>query len=402
MTVSLLRRGPIAGVLLASALVLSACGKGQQPGFDPNAPADVGVVTVRTQATPLSMELTGRTSASLVSDVRPQVNGVVQSRLFTEGTNVRAGQPLYQIDPAIYRAALDSASAALAQAQANATSAKLKADRYKELVAINAVSKQDNDDAQAAALAAQATVQAQRAAVQQARINLDYTKVRAPVSGRISRSTVTPGALVTANQADAMATVQNLDTIYVDVTQTAADLLKLRQAMAKGSMNGPASADVRLVLEDGSVYPIPGKLTVSDITVDPGTGSVGLRATFPNPNGALLPGLYVRARLEQGVATDAILVPQPAVSRDAKGGATVYVVDSAGKAQLRNIAVSRTVGDQWLVSGGLKAGERVIVEGLQKVRPGAAVKASAMGAAPAQKAAAPGSAPAAAPAAKAR
>jgi membrane fusion protein (multidrug efflux system) len=375
MQVSIFRLPLIRGVALASALVLSACGA-KPGGPDPNAPAEVGVVTVRTQPTTLTTELSGRTSASVVSEVRPQVNGVIQSRLFTEGANVRAGQPLYQIDPAVYRAALDSATAALAQAQATATSAKLKADRYRELVAINAVSKQENDDAQAAAQAAQATVQAQRAAVQQARINLDYTKVRAPVSGRISRSTVTPGALVTANQTNALATVQNLDTIYVDVTQTAADLLKLRQAMAKGSLGAPTSADVRLVLEDGTVYPIPGKLTVSDITVDPGTGSVGLRATFPNPNGVLLPGLYVRARLEQGVATQAILVPQAAVSRDAKGGATVYVVDSAGKAQLRNISVSRTLGNQWLVSGGLRAGERVIVEGLQKVRPGGAVKAA--------------------------
>ena len=386
MTVSHPRRGPFGGVLLASALLLAACGGGKPQGFDPNAPADVGVITVRTQPTTVTMELSGRTSASLVSEVRPQVNGVIQQRLFQEGANVRAGQPLYQIDPAIYRAALDSATAALAQAQANATSARLKAGRYRELVAVNAVSKQDNDDAQAAAQAAQATVEAQRAAVQQARINLDYTKVRAPVSGRISRSAVTPGALVTANQATPLTTVQNLDTIYVDVTQSAADLLKLRQAMAKGSVDAPTSAAVRLVLEDGSLYPIPGRLTFSDITVDPGTGSVGLRATFPNPNGALLPGLYVRARLEQGVATEAILVPQAAVSRDPKGGATVYVVDAAGKAQLRNIAVSRTVGDQWLVSGGLKPGERVIVEGLQKVRPGAAVKAAPMAAAPAAKA----------------
>ncbi|PZQ63495.1 MAG: efflux transporter periplasmic adaptor subunit [Phenylobacterium zucineum] len=387
MQVSMFRRPLISGVALASALVLNACGA-KPAGPDPNAPAPVGVVTVRTQPTTLTTELSGRTSASVVSEVRPQVNGVVQSRLFTEGANVRAGQPLYRIDPAIYRAALDSATAALAQAQATATSAKLKADRYRELVAINAVSKQDNDDAQAASQAAQATVQAQRAAVQQARINLDYTQVRAPVSGRISRSTVTPGALVTANQAAPLATVQNLDTIYVDVTQTAADLLKLRQAMAKGAVGAPASAEVKLILEDGSVYPIPGRLTVSDITVDPGTGSVGLRATFPNPNGALLPGLYVRARLEQGVATQAILVPQAAVSRDPKGGATVYVVDAAGKAQLRNISVSRTVGDQWLVGGGLKPGEQVIVEGLQRVRPGGAVKAAPIGVAPKAAAAA--------------
>ena len=366
---------------LALAVFLSACGGKPQGGPDPNAPADVGVVVVKTEPVNLTMELSGRTSASLVSEVRPQVNGVVKARLFQEGANVRAGQPLYQIDPAIYRAAVDSAAAALAQAQANATSAKLKADRYKELVAINAVSKQDNDDAQAASQAAAANVQAQRAAVQQARINLDYTKVAAPVSGRIGKSSVTPGALVTANQAEPMATVQNLDTIYVDVTQSAADLLKLRQAMAKGAMGAPASAQVRLVLEDGSLYPIAGRLAFSDITVDEGTGSVGLRAIFPNPQGALLPGLYVRARLEQGVATQGILVPQGGVSRDAKGGATVYVVGADNKAQLRQISVSRTVGDKWLVTAGLKAGERVIIEGLQKVRPGGAVKPAVMGAA---------------------
>jgi len=359
---------------MSLAVLLSACGGKQQGGFDPNAPAPVGVVVVKTEPVNLTMELSGRTSAALVSEVRPQVNGVIKARLFQEGTNVRAGQPLYQIDPAIYRAALDSASAALAQAQANATSAKLKADRYKELVAINAVSKQDNDDAQAASQAAAANVQAQRAAVQQARINLDYTKVAAPISGRIGKSSVTPGALVTANQAEALATVQNLDKIYVDVTQSAADLLKLRAAMAKGALGGPSSAQVKLVLEDGSTYPLSGTLQFSDITVDEGTGSIGLRAIFPNPNGALLPGLYVRAQLSQGVATQAILVPQAAVSRDAKGGATVYIPDAKGKAQLRNITVSRTVGDKWLVTAGLKAGEQVIVEGLQKVRPGAAVK----------------------------
>lgn len=374
-------RSILTGAGIALAVFLSACGAKPQGGPDPNAPAAVGVVVARTEPVNLTMELSGRTSASLVSEVRPQVNGVIKARLFQEGTNVRAGQPLYQIDPAIYRAALDSASAALAQAQANATSARLKADRYKELVAINAVSKQDNDDAQAASQAAAANVQAQRAAVQQARINLDYTRVAAPISGRIGKSSVTPGALVTANQATALATVQNLDRIYVDVTQSAADLLKLRRAMATGAVDGPTSAQVRLVLEDGSTYPLPGTLQFSDITVDEGTGSVGLRAIFPNPNGALLPGLYVRAQLNQGVATQAILIPQAAVSRDAKGGATVYVVDAKGKAQLRPITVTRTVGDKWLVTGGLKAGEQVIVEGLQKVRPGATVKPAVIAAA---------------------
>lgn len=373
-------RSILTSASLALALFLSACGAKGPAGPDPNAPAPVGVVVVRTEPVALTTELSGRTSASLISEVRPQVNGVIKARLFQEGANVRAGQPLYQIDPATYRASLDSANAALAQAQATATSAKLKADRYKELVAINAVSKQDNDDAQAAAQAAAANVQAQRAAVQQARINLDYTQVRAPISGRIGKSAVTPGALVTANQATPLATVQDLDKIYVDVTQSAADLLKLRAAMAKGSVGAPASAQVRLILEDGSIYPIAGRLAFSDITVDEGTGSVGLRAVFPNPQGALLPGLYVRARLEQGVATSGILVPQPAVSRDPKGGATVYVVDAAGKAQQRTITVSRTVSDKWLVTAGLKPGERVIVEGLQKVRPDTPVKPSVIAA----------------------
>jgi membrane fusion protein (multidrug efflux system) len=361
---------------LGSLILLSACGARKPEGPDPNAPAHVSVLTVRTEPVNLTMELSGRTSAALVSEVRPQVNGVIKARLFQEGAIVRAGQPLYQIDPASYKASLDSASGALAQAQATATAARLKADRYKELVAINAVSKQDNDDAQAAAQAAEANVQAQRAAVQQARINLDYTRVAAPISGRISRSSVTPGALVTANQAAPLATIQNLETIYVDVTQTASDLLKLRKAMAAGSLDAPSSAQVRLVLEDGSVYPLAGRLTFSDITVDPGTGSIGLRAIFPNPKGQLLPGLYVRARLERGVATSAILVPQTAVSRDPKGAATVYVLGAGGKAQLRSIAVSRTIGDKWLVTGGLKPGERIIVTGLQKVRPGAAVQVS--------------------------
>lgn len=367
-------RSILAGASVALALLLSACGAKQPEGPDPNAPAPVGVVVIRTEPVNLTTELSGRTSASLVSEVRPQVNGVVKARLFQEGSIVRAGQPLYQIDPATYRASLDSANAALAQAQATATSAKLKADRFRELVAINAVSKQDNDDAQAASQAAAANVQAQRAAVQQARINLDYAQVRAPISGRIGKSSVTAGALVTANQAAPLATVQNLDKIYVDVTQSASDLLKLRRAMATGSVGAPTSAQVRLILEDGSTYPLSGTLAFSDITVDEGTGSIGLRAVFPNPNGALLPGLYVRARLEQGVATSGILVSQAAVSRDPKGRAAVYVVDAGGKAQLRQISVSRTVGDKWLVTGGLRAGERVIVEGLQNVRPGGAVK----------------------------
>jgi membrane fusion protein (multidrug efflux system) len=305
---------------------------------------------------------------------------VIKARLFQEGSYVRAGQPLYQIDQATYRASLDSATAGLAQAQAAYTSAKLKADRYKELVAIHAVSRQDDDDAQAAAQSAAANVQVQRAAVELARINLAYTRVFAPISGRIGKSSVTPGALVTASQATPLATVQNLDRVYVDVTQSASDLLKLRRDLAAGTVGVPSSAQVQLILEDGSTYPIPGTLAFSDITVDPGTGSIGLRAVFPNPSGVLLPGLYVRARISKGIATTGMLIPQPAISRDPKGHATVFVVGAGGKAELRPIAVSQTVGDKWLVTGGLKPGERVIVEGLQKVRPGAPVKPALLGA----------------------
>lgn len=355
-------------------LALAACGPKPKGGPDPNAPAQVGVVVIRAEPVILTTELSGRTSAFLVSEVRPQVSGVIKARLFREGSYVRAGQPLYQIDPATYRASLNSAAAGLAQAQATYVSAKLKADRYKELVAINAVSRQDNDDAQAAAQSAAANVQAQRAAVEQARINLGYTRVFAPISGRIGKSSVTPGALVTASQPAALATVQNLDRIYVDVTQSSADLLKLRRDMALGAVGGPPSAQVQLILEDGSTYPIPGALAFADITVDPGTGSIGLRAVFPNPNGVLLPGLYVRARLSKGVATAGVLVPQPAVSRDAKGHPTVFVVGPGDKAQLRQISVGQTVGPKWLVTGGLKPGERVVVEGLQNVHPNAVLK----------------------------
>jgi membrane fusion protein (multidrug efflux system) len=359
---------------LLAALALVACGPKGPAGPDPNAPAQVGVVVVRTEPVTLTAELTGRTSAFLVSEVRPQVSGLIKARLFQEGSNVRAGQPLYQIDPATYRASLDSAMAGLAQAQAAANSARLKANRYRELVAINAVSKQDNDDAKAADEQAAANVQVQRAAVEQARINLAYTRVFAPISGRIGKSSVTPGALVTASQANPLATVQNLGSIYVDVTQSAADLLKLRQQLEGGAVSTANTAQVDLILEDGSVYPIPGALAFSDITVDPGTESVGLRAVFPNPKGVLLPGLYVRARIRKGIATSGILAPQPAVSRDPKGHATAFVVGAGGKAEPRQLTVTQTVGDKWLVTSGLKPGDQLIVEGLQKVRPGAPVK----------------------------
>lgn len=370
---TLLRSGLCALALLVT---LTACGaKTANDANGAGGPAEVGVVVAATQSAQLTAELSGRTSAYLVSEVRPQVSGVVKARLFKEGGYVKAGEPLYQIDPATYRASLQSAEAGLAQAQAALTTAKLKADRYKELVAIDAISRQDNDDAQAAWRQAEANVAAQAAAVQQAKINLDYTRVLAPISGRIGKSSVTPGALVTASQATALATVQDLSKIYVDVTQSAADLIKLKRELAKGQLGQPSTAAVTLILDDGTTYPTPGELQFSDVTVDPGTGSVGLRAVFPNPNGALLPGLFVRARLNTGVDPSAILIPQAAVSRDAKGQATIYVVGADNKAQQRIIAVSQTVGDQWLVTGGLKAGEKVVVEGLQKIRqPGETVK----------------------------
>ena len=372
-----------AASLAAFALTLAACGQGKGgagAGMGGGGPTPVGVVIAKTEPVALTSELTGRTSAHLVSEVRPQVGGIIKARLFEEGGYVRAGQALYQIDPATYQAAYNSAAAGLAQAQAQATAAKLKAERYKGLVEINAVSKQDNDDAQAAALQAVANVAAQKAAVDSARINLGWTKVVSPISGRIGKSSVTPGALVTASQATALATVQDLSKIYVDLTQSSAEMLKLQRDLATGQLGRSGSAQVTLKLEDGTTYPVPGRLEFSDVTVDPTTGSVGLRATFDNPNGVLLPGMYVRAVLGKGVANAGMLIPQAAVSRDPTGNATVMVVGAKGAAEPRQITTSQTIGDKWLVTSGLKPGDKVIVEGLQKVRPGAPVKPSVINA----------------------
>ena len=365
------------GLAAVIALFLVGCGAKSQQGPDPNAAVEVTAVAVRAQPVDLTVELSGRTSAFLVSDVRPQVGGVVKARLFEEGSFVRAGQPLYQIDPATYQAALSSANADLAEAQANQTAARLKADRYKALVSKGFVSRQANDDAQAAALQAAASVQAARAAVERARIDLGYTRVAAPISGRIGKSSVTAGALVTAGQPAPLAVIQNLDKIYVDVTQSSAELLKLRRDLAAGEIDRPTSAKVNLILEDGSAYPLAGTLAFSDVTVDPGTGSVGLRAVFPNPDGALLPGMYVHARVSKGVAATGILAPQPAVSRNAKGQPTAYVVGPGDKAELRVLTLGQTIGDKWLVTAGLAPGERLITEGLQNIHPGSRVKIAA-------------------------
>lgn len=366
----------LAAVSLVAAAVLAACGEPQAQVAPPAAAAapPVGVVTLAAESVPIVTELPGRTSPYLMAEVRPQVTGIVLERGFVEGGLVRAGQPLYRIDAAPYEATLASALATQAKAEANLTSATTRAQRQAELVAMQAVSRQDHEDAQAALKQAQAELQAARAAVDTARIDLARTRVASPIAGRIGKSSVTQGALVTANQATALATVQQLDPIYVDVTQSSADLLRLRRELGPGTAAaGSAPAKVTLRLEDGSAYPLPGRLQFSDVTVDPGTGSVTLRALFPNPDGVLLPGMYVQAQIVEGTREGAILAPQQGVSRNAKGEAVALVVGAGGKLEQRTVVPERTVGDRWLVSAGLQAGDRLVVDGLQKVRPGATV-----------------------------
>ena len=364
---------------VATAL-LAGCNPSAAPagpgGMPPAGPAEVGVVTLQARPVTLSSELPGRTVSTVVAEVRPQVGGIVRERLFTEGAEVKAGQLLYRIDPASYQAAVDSARAALAKARANVDTLRPKAARYAELADIKAVAQQDTDDALAALRQAEADVASARAALDSAAINLAYTRVTAPVSGRIGKSAVTPGALVTAGQATALATVQQVDPIYVDLTQSSADALRLKRAFEAGQIRqaGRNQAAVTLILEDGSRYGREGRLQFTDITVNEGTGTVGLRAVFPNPKGDLLPGMYVRAVLEEGVAEKAVLVPPRGVSRNVKGEATALVVGAGNKVEQRVLAVGRPVGDSWLVNDGLAAGEKVIVEGSQKVRPKAVVK----------------------------
>lgn len=364
---------------LAAACLLTACGK--PPGGAPAAAGTpvVGVLTVQPQRVALSTELPGRTVPFLIADVRPQVNGIVKTRNFREGSDVKAGAALYQIDPATYKATYDSNLAALAKAQASLKTTRLKADRYKELVAIQAVSQQDYDDAAASLGQGEADVASAKANVETSRINLAYARVDAPISGRIGKSSVTPGALVTASQTTALATIQQLDPIYVDVTQPSASLLRLKQAMARGDLQqaGTNAAKVKLLLEDGSTYPLEGKLEFSDVTVDQSTGAITLRAVFPNPKADLLPGMYVRAVLQDGVKEQGLLVPQQAVSRDNAGKPTAYVVGSDNKLQRRTLETERAVGDQWLVRSGLQAGDQLVVDGQQSARPGAEVKVTA-------------------------
>lgn len=367
-------------LVLLAVLALSACG-GKQAGPANPTPA-VGVVGVQPEQVMLVAELPGRTAPHRIAEVRARVDGVVLKREFDEGADVRAGQRLYQIDPAPYRAAFNSAKAALAKAQANQTSTALLADRYKKLVTENAVSRQDNDNAVAAHLQAQADVQASSAALEAARINLSYTDVVAPIDGRIGKSLVTEGAYVRQGEGTAMATIQQLDPMYVDVTQASADMLRLRREFGSSQNNDELqSADrqgakVTLVLEDGSIYPQTGALQFADITVDPLTGTISLRAIFPNKNLALLPGMFVHARIDEGLRANALLVPQQGVTFDPTGKPTALIVGADNKVELRHLTLDRALGNRWLVSDGLQPGDRIVVEGLQRIRPGVQVQAT--------------------------
>ncbi len=380
MQICALIKTTLAAAALAAVFLLSGCqgsaGKATQAG----AP-EVAVTEINPQRVAITMELPGRTSAYLIAEVRPQVGGIIQKRLFTEGTDVKAGDVLYQIDPATYQAAYDSAKAQLARAEANIATTRLRAERYKELVEIKAVSRQEYDDAVAALKQAEADIEAGKAAVETARINLAYTRVTAPITGRIGKSSVTVGALVMANQAVPLATIQQIDPVYVDVTQSSASLLRLQESLSKGALKRDSAnrAKVKLYLEDNTVYPQEGTLQFQDVTVDPTTGSFILRAIFPNPKRILLPGMFVRAVLEEGVNEKALLVPQQGVGRDPKGNPLALIVDAEGKVQQRTLTLDRTIGDKWLVSAGLAPGDRVIVEGVQKVRPGSTVKAVPFG-----------------------
>ncbi|CHK29684.1 TPA: multidrug efflux RND transporter periplasmic adaptor subunit AcrA [Salmonella enterica] len=366
---------PLAVVLMLSGgLALTGCDDKQDQQGGQQMP-EVGVVTLKTEPLQITTELPGRTVAYRIAEVRPQVSGIILKRNFVEGSDIEAGVSLYQIDPATYQATYDSAKGDLAKAQAAANIAELTVKRYQKLLGTQYISKQEYDQALADAQQATAAVVAAKAAVETARINLAYTKVTSPISGRIGKSSVTEGALVQNGQASALATVQQLDPIYVDVTQSSNDFLRLKQELANGSLkqeNGKAKVD--LVTSDGIKFPQSGTLEFSDVTVDQSTGSITLRAIFPNPDHTLLPGMFVRARLQEGTKPTALLVPQQGVTRTPRGDATVLVVGADNKVETRQIVASQAIGDKWLVTDGLKAGDRVVVSGLQKVRPGAQVK----------------------------
>ena len=372
-----IQRITAAGVL-SGLMILGGCGQQTAPGGrSPGGQPEVAVVTIQPKPMTITTELAGRISANLIAEVRPQVSGIIRKRLFTEGSNVKAGQVLFEIDPAPFQAALDNARAALGRSEANLPAIRLKAERVRELLADKAVSQQDYDDASAALKQTEADIQYWKATVETARINLGYTAIKAPISGRIGRSGVTEGALVTAQQPVSLATIQQLDPVYVDVPQSTVELLRLRRSMQEGRLahNVKIMNKVRLLLEDGTRYPWEGTLQFRDVTVDPTTGSVILRIVFPNPKGVLLPGMFVRAAIEEGVNKQAILAPQQAVSRDPKGNPYSLIVDAEGKVRQRMLTLDRAVGDVWIVTSGLSSGDRVIVEGIQKVMPGIPVKA---------------------------
>ncbi len=360
------------------AATLMGCGQ-QQAAPQGGGPVPVTVVTLKSGPVTLVRELPGRTTPFLIAEVRPQVDGIVKQRLYTEGGSVKAGQPLYQLDDATYLAAYASAKASLARAEATLESARLTARRSQELIAINAVSKQDYENATAALQQAEADVAAARAAERSARVVLDYARITAPISGRIGRSSVTQGALVTANQEAPLAVIQQLDPIYVDLNQSSAEWLELRKAIDAGRLKKDGDLPVTIMLEDGTQYDHDGKLEFSEVSVDPTTGSFALRVVVPNPDHLLLPGMYVRALVRTGVREDAVLAPQQGLQRDPRGNTNAMVVGADDKVEVRTVRVSQAIGDQWLVEDGLAAGDRVIIEGLQKIQPGVPVQASEQG-----------------------
>ncbi len=369
--------------LVCATIGLAACS--DKPQSTAAATPEVNVMRVQTTAVPVSVELPGRVSAHLVAEVQARATGIVLKRTFVEGSQVKAGQLLYQIDPAPYQATLDNAKATLAKARATLIAAQAQADRYKVLVAANAVSKQDYDNAVASAGEAQADVEADAASVETAKINLGYTSVYSPITGRIGKSSVTPGAYVQSSGATELATVQQLDHVYVDLTQSSVDGLKLRRAAAEGkvTLTGPHAAKVQLILEDGQPYQGEGNLEFSDVTVDQTTGSVTVRATFDNPQNVLLPGMYVRARIDEGYNEQAVLLPEAAVQHDQKGNATAYVVNAQNKIESRQLTTGGVTNDNWIIEKGLQAGDRVVVAGGMKVQPGETVKTVDQGATPA-------------------
>lgn len=363
-------------LLVAGGATRSGCDSQPPPAAGPREAPEVAVVAVSAEAVTLTTELPGRTAPYLEAEIRPQVSGIIQSRLFEEGQDVVAGQVLYQIDPARYQAAYDRAKAALAVAQAGLPALRARVERFAKALEEHAVSQQDYDEALAALRQGEATIDLRAAEMESARIDLSYTPITAPIAGRVGKSNITAGALVTAHQPVPLATIRQIDPIYVDVTQSSAALLRLKRAWEAGElgMDEAGQRTVRLLLEDGSLYPLEGRLQFRDITVDPATGSYTLRLLFPNPERLLLPGMFVRAVVQEGTLPQAILAPQQGVSRNAKGEPFALVVDQANTVQQRMLTLGRAIGNRWLVLSGLSVGDRLIVEGVQKVRPGDSVR----------------------------